>query len=399
MFSPHRPCNQQQQSLLMMQFYGGTENIPFSRTDYNNEIGRERNKYIESNDAHTLLEYLKNKQIEDPAFFYDIQIDEPTGRITIFFWVDGQSIIDYKYFGDAVSFDTTFQTNKFEMPFAPILGTNHHKQTIIFGPALLYNETIPSFIWLFETFLTVMGGKHPSTSFTDQDVVMVGAIAYVFPNTSHRLCLWHIYLNAAKHLIHVIHNHLKFLTEFKGCVYEDRSEEYFKKKWDELLNKYNLQENSWLQNLYGLREKWAAVYYDSFTIDITMTQRSEGMNNVFKRRFHRKLGLSELIIECEKVSSSLRANELDEDFWSRKKNPVNYIQDFSLLKTAAESYTWMMYTKFEKEFKYQFSYSCKLLQTEGSISTFMVTHMHSNCGATVAFNIDDKTITCSLQKV
>jgi hypothetical protein len=52
----------------MMQFYGGTENIPFSRTDYNNEIGRERNKYIESNDAHTLLEYLKNKQIEDPAF-------------------------------------------------------------------------------------------------------------------------------------------------------------------------------------------------------------------------------------------------------------------------------------------------------------------------------------------
>jgi zinc finger SWIM domain-containing protein 3 len=214
-----------------------------------------------------------------------------------------------KCFGDAVSFDTTFQTNKFEMSFAPILGTNHHKQTIIFGATLLYNEIIPSFIWLFETFLTAMGGKHPSTLFIDQDVAMAGAIAYIFPNISHCLCLWHIYLNAAKHLIHVIHNHPKFLTDFKGCVYKDISEECFKKKWDELLNKYNLQENSWPQNLYGLREKWAAVYRDSFTADIIMTQRNEGMNNIFKRRFRRKLGLSELIVECE-VSSSLRANEL-----------------------------------------------------------------------------------------
>ena len=50
-----------------------------------------------------------------------------------------------------------------------------------------------------------MSGKHPSTIFTDQDVAMAAAIAFVFPNTSHRLCLWHIYLNAAKHLCHVIH--------------------------------------------------------------------------------------------------------------------------------------------------------------------------------------------------
>ena len=39
--------------------------------------------------------------------------------------------MDYACFGDVVSFDTTFQTNNFEMPFAPLLGTNHHKHTII----------------------------------------------------------------------------------------------------------------------------------------------------------------------------------------------------------------------------------------------------------------------------
>jgi zinc finger SWIM domain-containing protein 3 len=115
--------------------------------------------------------------------------------------------------------------------FAPILGTNHYKQTIIFGAALIFNETIESFVWLFETFLTTMSmsGKHPSTIFTDQDAAMAGAITYVFRNTSNHLCLWHIYLNAAKHLGHVIQKHPdKFLPDFKMCVYEDRSEFYFK---------------------------------------------------------------------------------------------------------------------------------------------------------------------------
>ncbi|XP_012703729.1 protein FAR1-RELATED SEQUENCE 5-like [Setaria italica] len=343
---------------FMKEFYGGTDKVPFSRMDCNNEIGRERKKYLESNDAETLLEYLKRKQMEDPTFFYAMQIDKKDGRIANFFWADGQSIMDYACFGDAVSFDTTFQTNKFEMPFAPFLGTNHHKQTIIFGAALLFDETIPSFVWLFETFLTAMSGKHPSTIFTDQDAAMAGAIAYVFPNTSHRLCLWHIYLNAAKHLGHVIQKHPdKFLPDFKRCVYEDRSEFYFKKKWDELLRDYNLEDNKWMANLYDLRAKWAAVYRDSFTADMNSTQRSEGMNNVFKKRFRRKLGLSELLEECEKVSNSLHNNELDEDFNSRRKSPVTHIP---LLKTAAESYTGRMYKEFEEEFNKQFSFSCIL---------------------------------------
>ena len=147
------------------------------------------------------------------------------------------------------------------MPFAPLLGTNHHKQTIIFGAALLFNETIESFVWLFETFLIAMSGKHPSTIFTDQDAAMARAIAYVFRNTNHRLCLWLIYLNAAKHLCHVIQKHPeKFLPDFKRCVYEDRSEFYFNKKWNELLREYNLEDNEWMLNLYDLRTKWAAVY-------------------------------------------------------------------------------------------------------------------------------------------
>jgi len=157
---------------------------------------------------------------------------------------------------------------------------------------------------------------------------------------------------------HVIHKHPdKFLPAFKRCVYEDRSEAIFIQKWNELFSEYKLEDNKWMKNLYDLRKKWAAVYHDSFTADMNSAQRSEGMNNVFKKRFRRRLGLSELLAECDKVSASLSENELDADFNSRRKTPVTYISNLPMLKTAAESYTRRMYSEFEEEFKEQFSFS------------------------------------------
>jgi hypothetical protein len=92
----------------MKEFYGGANKVPFSQMDCNNEIGRERRKYLESNDKQTLLEYLKGKRKEDPSFFHAMEIDKKDGQIANFFWADDQSIMDYACFGDAVSFDTTF---------------------------------------------------------------------------------------------------------------------------------------------------------------------------------------------------------------------------------------------------------------------------------------------------
>jgi zinc finger SWIM domain-containing protein 3 len=312
--------------------------------------------------------------------------------------------MDYKCFGDAVSFDTTFQTNKFEMPFARILGTNHHKQTIFFGWSLLFNETIPSFVWLFESFLKAMSGKHPSIIFKDQVAAMAIAIAHVFPNMAHRLCLWHIGQNAIKHLSPIIKEAedeaedkpgSKFWAAFKSCIYRDRAESYFTKKWDELLAKYNLKENSGMSNIYALRAKWTSVYRVSFTVDMHSTQRSEGMNNVFKKRFRRKLSLSELLVECENVIVDQRSNEKDADFESRRKIPVCYIQNLPMLKTAAETYTRIMHAEFEEEFKKQFTLNCELLETNGTNSTFFVKYMQSECGATVVLNNENSTITCS----
>ena len=307
--------------------------------------------------------------------------------------------MDFACFGDALSFDTTFQTNKFEMPFAPLLGTNHHKQTILFGAALLFDKTADSFIWLFNTFLTAMSGKRPASIFTDQCAAMAKAISIVFPSTKHLLCLLHIYQNATKHLSHVISDHPRFLADFKRVVYLESLVVYFGQKWQELLISYGLVDNTWIQTLYGLREKWASVYRnDSFCADMTSTQRSEGMNNVFKKQFRKKLCISELLEQYEKCSYSLRENELDADFKSRKSNPVTYVRHLPLLKTADESYTRRLYTDFEEEFKRQHYVKCELISEVGTIKNYKVMGAEYEAEALVVFDSENLTISCSCRR-
>ncbi|CAN0907348.1 Protein FAR1-RELATED SEQUENCE 7 [Linum grandiflorum] len=75
--------------------------------------------------------------------------------------------MDYHYFGDSISFDTTYRTNDMFRPLGLFVGFNHHRKLIILGAALLYEETTESFEWLFGAFLECMRGKHPKSIFSD----------------------------------------------------------------------------------------------------------------------------------------------------------------------------------------------------------------------------------------
>nr|XP_023914115.1 protein FAR1-RELATED SEQUENCE 5-like [Quercus suber] len=160
--------------LLSMQA-GGRENLEFMDVDYKNHVHNERRMVLRKGDGPAMMEFFHKMQLVDPSYFYSIQVDDD-GQIMNIFWADTRSIVDYGNFGDVICFDTTYRTNRYDRPFAPFVGVNHHKQSIIFGAALLYDETIESFKWLFETFLTAMSGKQPRTILTDQSAAMAKAI-------------------------------------------------------------------------------------------------------------------------------------------------------------------------------------------------------------------------------
>lgn len=62
----------------------------------------------------------------------------------------------YREFGNVVTFATTYLTNKQDIPSAPIIGVNYHGQSTLSGCALLSNEDIDSFVWLFRTWFQCM---------------------------------------------------------------------------------------------------------------------------------------------------------------------------------------------------------------------------------------------------
>ncbi|XP_042499833.1 protein FAR1-RELATED SEQUENCE 5-like [Macadamia integrifolia] len=157
---------------------GGKENLGYTRVDRWNYLRTRRQCSLSYGEVGSLLKYFENQSRINPSFTYSMQLvsDE---QITNIFWVDPKMLIDYAQFGD-FSFGTTFCTNKEFRPLGIFSGFNHHRGTIIFGAALLYDETVESFMWLFETFAEAYGQKKPITIFMDQDIAMAKALHELF---------------------------------------------------------------------------------------------------------------------------------------------------------------------------------------------------------------------------
>ncbi|XP_076937255.1 protein FAR1-RELATED SEQUENCE 5-like [Bidens hawaiensis] len=91
------------------------------------------------------------------------------------FWADERAKVNFYVFGDVVSFYATYRYNK----------------NVTLGAALLGSKTVESYIWLLKCFKKALIYE-PSVVVTDQDPAMKCAIEGVFPNSRHRLCMWHI---------------------------------------------------------------------------------------------------------------------------------------------------------------------------------------------------------------
>ncbi|KAK1697083.1 hypothetical protein QYE76_013780 [Lolium multiflorum] len=127
---------------------GDIRTLWYVKRDVTNERSKMRAKLL-FRDMDVTLEYFKKRQDENPNFYYAKDVDEDNA-IRALFWVDGRTRLLYPKYKDCVFFDSTFCTNRYNMPFAPIVGINNHLQTVVLGCALLANENKDGFRWVFE---------------------------------------------------------------------------------------------------------------------------------------------------------------------------------------------------------------------------------------------------------
>jgi hypothetical protein len=153
-----------------------TNNAETSKHDLLHGYGTmAKTSVVGTGDLQSLISHLKSRANKDGMFYWDVQLDRG-GRMTNFFWRDGRSRIDYDCFGNVVVFDLTYRLNKQNLICAPFVGVNHHWQTTMYGCALLVDESMSTYVWLFKSFLESMRNRHPRSIFTNQDQVMSKAI-------------------------------------------------------------------------------------------------------------------------------------------------------------------------------------------------------------------------------
>lgn len=376
--------------------YGGISNVGFTERDCRNYIRSSKHRTL-GGDTQIILDYFKQKQSENPAFFYAVQGDEDQCMSNIF-WADPKAQSNYTYFGDTVTLDSTYRSNRYRLPFAPFTGLNHHGQPVLFGCALLTNESEASFVWLFKTWLKAMSGKPPISITTDHDRVIRLAVNQVFPEARHRFCKWHIFKECQEKLSHVLSEHPNFESELHKCVNSTESTEEFESCWCSLIDKYALRENEWLLNVYADRSQWVSVYLrDTFFAEMSITQRSDSMNSFFDGYVNASTTLQLFVKQYEKALESRHEKEVKADYDTMNTAPVLKTPS-PMEKQAADIYTRKLFMKFQAELVETLTFLATKVEDEDEVTTYQVAkYGESHKVYFVRYSIREMKVTCSCQ--
>jgi zinc finger SWIM domain-containing protein 3 len=324
---------------------GGQDKLGFIPRDLYNFVAEYKKKKIEGRDAEYMLNYMASQKDKDADFFYRYTTDKDKHLRNIF-WADAQSRLDYEAFGGVLVFDSTYRVNRYNLPFVPFVGVNHHRSTTVFGCAVLSDETTKSYIWLLESFLMAMRQKHPRSLITDGDHAMGRAIYVVMPDAFHRLCSWHIEQNMLRHL------RKEKLKDFRKLIYERMEVEEFERRWAEYMQQYGFSEkDTWLMRMYDLREKWSAAYTkDGYFLRMRSNQRSESLNSGLHNHLDRMMSMVDLLEHSQFYKSRIRRNERENDAKASQSVPFTELKDDPLLKSAARIYTPVMFKMVKEQF-------------------------------------------------
>ncbi|RYQ80334.1 hypothetical protein Ahy_Scaffold1g106820 isoform L [Arachis hypogaea] len=143
-------------------------------------------------------------------FFFELELEEDQ-LIKLAFWADARSRAAFEYFGDVISFDTTYNTNR----------------------------------------LCCMGGNAPKGFLTDQCASMKRALEACMPTIIHRWFIWHI-MKKIPSKLNGYKGHAEIEQEMSQVVWNSHSKDSFDRNWNDFLLNFGLVDNKWLS---GSREQ------------------------------------------------------------------------------------------------------------------------------------------------
>ncbi|RYQ88625.1 hypothetical protein Ahy_B09g095708 isoform E [Arachis hypogaea] len=206
---------------------GGHRELNFIEKDVRNYITREVRNVSEQEDAKEFGKYLLRMKEKNPNFFFELELEEDQS-IKLAFWADARSRAAFEYFGDVISFDTTYNTNRYNLVCGSFVGVNHH------------------------------GGNAPKGFLTDQCASMKRALEACMPTTVHRWCIWHI-MKKIPSKLNGYKGHADIEQEMSQVIWNSHSKDSFDRNWNDFLLNFGLADNKWLSGNVFLKSA-AEVY-------------------------------------------------------------------------------------------------------------------------------------------
>ncbi|GJV43200.1 FAR1-related sequence 5-like protein [Tanacetum coccineum] len=110
------------------------------------------------------------------------------------------------------------------------------------------------------------------------------AVAAEFPESKHRLCMWHIMQKIPAKIVSRIYDDTDFKDKFGKIVWNMFiGPEEFEDRWNKLMEEFNLVNHKWLSKMYRLRSSWVPSFFVDSPLCGLMrtTSRSESENSFF----------------------------------------------------------------------------------------------------------------------
>ncbi|KAH9792410.1 protein FAR1-RELATED SEQUENCE [Citrus sinensis] len=236
---------------------GGSHNLRFKRKDFENRLDADRRAEIGDTDSVATIAYFTAKSDNDHGLYHEYTLDDEN-RLRNLFWTDYMARYDYECFGDVLVFDATYKTNAYQKPLVTLVGTYHHHRTTIFRFGLLGDETVESYTWLLQTFLSAMGNRKPKSVITDGDKKMSKAIKTIFVGATHRLCCWHLERNAQANI-----KNEDFTRKFRDLMLTGMSAGEFDQRWFALVDEFKLHKHGWVKQMEEIRQEATLIQFEA----------------------------------------------------------------------------------------------------------------------------------------
>ncbi|KAK2661581.1 hypothetical protein Ddye_000155 [Dipteronia dyeriana] len=369
----------------------------YNPINYKSKLPSKSTRSMKVGEAERIQHYLQSKQLKNPPFIYAVQLDAED-QISNIFWADAKMMVDYIDFGDVVCFDTTYKLIKDTRAYSLFTGVNNHKQMLIFGAALLYDDTVESLKWLFLTFIEVMSGKKPKTILTDEDAVLAEAIDSALPETHYRICVWHVYKKVLRQLNHRFVGSDSFINDLCSCFFDHEEGEDFVNAWKVMLDVYGLWENEWLDNIFKDREKWAIAYQRHiFCADLKTAQLHEDFTANLRKYLKSDSDVLSFFKHVGKMVNDWHYKELEANYDMNQHMP-RLMGDVILLKHVRDVYTPKIFELFQQEYETCLNIVVNQCTENGSLFKYKVSIYGQLREFIVTYNLSDETVACNCMK-